>query len=441
MNNKIPRVIAATTLAITLGSCGIYTNFKTPHYDTVNEAYAYSPEDDSTSMGDIRWQHFFSDEKLKTLIDKALQNNADMRTALLNIEAAQASLKASKLAYLPSLEISAGASHSDGTWDTQLPINASWIADLFGNLRNAKKKQQAALLQTQAYAQAVRSELIVTVATTYYALLSLDAQYKIYQQTEQSWKENVETTRHLVESGRYNNASLSQTQANYYNVLNNLVDIQQEIARMENELCNLLGEMPHIIDRGTLDSWQSPSVIDLGVPAQTLYNRPDVRQAEFALSQTFYGTNAARSAFYPSLTITGSYEFRHSFYEIVGSLLQPIFQRGTLKANLKIAQTEQQQAEIAFRQTLINAGIEVNDALLAVKSARQKSENYQQQTRHLEDAVRYTQLLMKNSSTTYLEILTAQQTLLEAQINEIVNRQTEISNVLTLYQALGGGSF
>ena len=242
-----------------------------------------------------------------------------------------------------------------------------------------------------------------------------------------------------MKAGKYNAASLSQTEANYYNVCNNLIDIQQEIQQTENQLCALLGETPHPIERGELADWLAPEVIHVGVPLHVLSNRPDVKQAEYTLAQAFYATNEARAAFYPALTISGNYEFRHSLYDIVGSLVQPLFQRGTLKANLDIAKAEQKEADISFRQTIIEAGIEVNDALVAVKSAREKAENYSKQVKHLQDAVKSTQLLMKHGSTTYLEVLTAQQTLLEAQVNQVTNHLTEISNTITLYQALGGG--
>ena len=435
---KINRTIVSCIFILTMGSCGIYETFQTPRYDITDKAYGDIISPDTASTGNIHWQTFFQDEKLHALIETALKNNADMQSAILKIQAAQASLKASKLAFLPSFNVSPSADF-DGSWDVQLPVNASWEVDLFGNLRNAKKRKQAAYLQSGAYMQAVRSQLIATVASTYYTLLSLDAQYKIYEVTEQSWKQNVEVTRRLMKAGKYNAASLSQTEANYYNVCNNLIDIQQEIQQTENQLCALLGETPHPIERGELADWLAPEVIHVGVPLHVLSNRPDVKQAEYTLAQAFYATNEARAAFYPALTISGNYEFRHSLYDIVGSLVQPLFQRGTLKANLDIAKAEQKEADISFRQTIIEAGIEVNDALVAVKSAREKAENYSKQVKHLQDAVKSTQLLMKHGSTTYLEVLTAQQTLLEAQVNQVTNHLTEISNTITLYQALGGG--
>lgn len=433
-------VAAAGILSCTMTGCGIYGTFRTPQYEMTEKAYGDIVSEDTVSMGDVRWRDFFTDAKLCALIDTALCNNADMRTALLKVEEAQAALKASRLAFLPSFNLSPGASYGGNDWAVQLPVNASWEVDLFGSLRNAKQGKQAALMQSGAYAQAVRSQLIATVATQYYTLLTLDAQYAIYKDTERSWRENVEVTRRLMEAGRYNAASVAQTEANYYNVLNNLIDIERQIRQTENQLCALLGQTPHTVERGTLDEWSEPEAIRVGVPVSVLSNRPDVRQAEYALAQAFYATNEARSAFYPSLTISGSYDFYGMLFNAAGSLLQPLFQRGTLSANLRIAKAQQQEAETAFRQAIIDAGVEVNNAMIAVKSARAKTDNYTEQVSRLEDAVKSTQLLMQYGSTTYLEVLTAQQTLLEARISEAANRLSEISGVITLYQALGGGA-
>lgn len=437
--NRLSRIALVSAFAGMLWGCGIYGTFTAPEYEMTNNAYGDVGQEDTVSMGDIAWRDFFKDEKLQVLIERALENNSDMQTAILKVEEAQASLKVSKLAFLPSLDFSPSADYS-GSWEVQLPANASWEVDLFGKLRNAKRGKQAALLEMDAYRQAVRSQLIATVASTYYTLLALDVQYAIYEETEQSWRENVETTRHLMEAGKYNAASFSQTEANYCDICNNLIDIRQEIQQVENQLCSLLGEMPHAIERGSLSEWQTPALLQTGIPARVLSNRPDVRQAEQTLAQAFYATNEARGAFYPAVTISGTYDFRHTLYDVLGSLVQPLFQRGTLQANLRVAKAQQQEAEVAFRQAIIDAGIEVNDALLAVKTAREKDKNYGQQVRHLQDAVKSTRLLMQHSSTTYLEVLTAQQTLLSAQINQVVNRLSEISNTITLYQALGGGA-
>lgn len=431
-----PVIVAAILFATT--GCGIYGTFRTPQYDETAEAYGNIGTADTVSMGDTGYREFFRDEKLLALIDTALVRNADLRIARLRVEEAQASLRSAKLAFLPSFELSPSVSYN-GDWNVQLPVEASWQIDIFGSLRNAKQEKLSALMQSAAYSQAVRTELIATVATAYYTLLALDAQYEIYRQTEQTWKSNVETMRRLMAAGRYNDAALQQTEADYCNVLNNLTDVRQQISETENRLCSLLGQTPHEVERGTLDGWTGPETLDVGVPVRVLACRPDVRQAEFALAQAYYVTAEARSAMYPSLTISGSYDFRHSIYEAVGSLVMPLFRRGELRANLKIAEAQREEAEAAFRQKLIDAGIEINDAFVAVNSAREKSANYAAQVGHLDKAVQSTRLLMQHSSTTYLEVLVAQQSLLTARIGEVANRLSEISSVITLYEALGGG--
>lgn len=424
-----------------LTGCGVYGTFRSPQYEITDDAFGSVDHTDSLSMGDLRWQEFFRDSHLAALIDSALCNNADLQTTRLKVEEAQVQLRSSRLAYLPSVDFSASANHNDGSWNVQLPVNASWEIDFFGSLRNVKRGRLAALLASEAYAQAVQSQLVATVASTYYTLLALDAQRDVYVETEQSWNRNVEVTRRLMEAGRYNAASLAQTEANYCSICNNLVEIDRQIRQTENQICRLLGWTPRAIARGKLAEWSAPERLSVGIPLRILSRRPDVRQAEQELAEAFYATNQARSDFYPSVTLSGSYDLRHTLSEIVGSFLQPIFQRGTLRANLRVAKAQEQQAEIAFKQAVVDAGIEVNDALIDIKSARTKAGNYARQVEQLQKAVESTQLLMLHGSTTYLEVLTAQQTLLEAQIGAITNRLSEISGVITLYQALGGGGY
>lgn len=422
-----------------LNGCGIYTTFQTPQYEDTADICGAIEDTDTLSMGDLGWRELFYDPCLVSLIDTALYNNADLQTAQLQIEEAQAMLRSSKLAYLPSVDFSASAVHN-GSWEVQLPVNASWEVDLFGSLRNAKRGRLAALMASEAYARAVQSQLVATVASAYYTLLALDAQRTVYRETEQSWRHNVEVTRQLMKAGRYNAASLAQTEANYCSICNNLVEIDRQIRQTENQLCSLLGWTPRTIERNELAGWSTPERLSVGIPLQILRRRSDVQQAEQVLAEAFYGTNQARADFYPSVTLSGSYDLRHSLAEAVGSLFQPLFQRGALRANLRVAEAQEQQAEIAFRQTVIEAGLEVNNAMLDIESARSKAANYTQQIDHLRTAVESTQLLMQHGSTTYLEVLTAQQTLLEAQIGQITNCLSEISGVITLYQALGGGA-
>lgn len=444
--NIFCRLAVVAALASMMSGCGIYGKFKAPEYEETADAYGDIAAGDSTSMGDILWRDFFDDKNLQALIDTALANNSDMVTAKLRIDEANASLKAARLAYVPGLDVSPNAAYGydidakGGSWSFQLPVNASWQVDIFGKLTNAKRRQLAAYMQSNEYARAVQAQLVTTVAIQYYSLLALDAQYEIYKETEKNWRENVRVTEQLLEAGRYTADAVYQAQSNYYSVCNNLLDIRQQLHQTENQMCSLLGKVSGTpIERGSIEDWTSPEMIDVGIPVEVLSNRPDVKQAEYQFAQAFYTTNGARSAMYPSITITGSLDFYSMIVNAVGSLVEPIFQQGQLRANLKIAKAQQAEAEVAFRQSIIDAGIEVNNTMIALKTAQDKTANYAAQVSSLEKAVKAAQSKMQDKNSTYLEVLTAQQSLLTAQVARISNRLSEISEVITLYQALGGG--
>ncbi len=445
-------LIAVLFAAMT--SCGLYNKFQTPEYEETENAYGdVLPAADSLSAGDIYWRDFFGDDKLADLIDTALARNVDLGAALLKIDEAQANLKAARLAYVPSFSIPLTATYANGAsslsdlttvgrdgWGFSLPVAASWQFDIFGSLTNAKRRQLAATMSSYEYARAVHASLVATVAAQYYTLMALDAEYLIYQETERNWAENVKQTELLMQAGKYKSSAVSQAKANYYSICNSLVDIEQQIHQTENQINSLLNKVSGTpIIRGTIDDWTTPEIIEVGIPVIVLSNRPDVRQAEYALAQAHYATNAARAAMYPTIAITGSFSFYDVLASAVASLTQPIFQQGQLRANLKVAKAQYAELEGTFHQSLIDAGIEVNNAVINLKAAQAKTENYAQQVSNLQDAVKSTQLLMTHGSTTYLEVLTAQQTLLTAQIGEIGNKLSEISGVITLYQALGGG--
>lgn len=444
--NIFCRLAVVAALASMMSGCGIYGKFKAPEYEETADAYGDIAAGDSTSMGDILWRDFFDDKNLQALIDTALANNSDMVTAKLRIDEANASLKAARLAYVPGLDVSPNAAYGydidakGGSWSFQLPVNASWQLDIFGKLTNAKRRQLAAYMQSNEYARAVQAQLVATVAIQYYSLLALDAQYEIYKETEKNWRENVRVTEQLLEAGRYTADAVYQAQSNYYSVCNNLLDIRQQLHQTENQMCSLLGKVSGTpIERGSIEDWTSPEMIDVGIPVEVLSNRPDVKQAEYQFAQAFYTTNGARSAMYPSITITGSLDFYSMIVNAVGSLVEPIFQQGQLRANLKIAKAQQAEAEVAFRQSIIDAGIEVNNTMIALRTAQDKTANYAAQVSSLEKAVKAAQSKMQDKNSTYLEVLTAQQSLLTAQVAQISNRLSEISEVITLYQALGGG--
>ena len=401
------------------------------------------------------WHEVFTDPQLQAYIEQGLRNNTDYLSAQLRIEEAEATLLSSKLAFLPSFALSPQGTVSsfDGGKATQtysLPVVASWELDIFGKMRNSKRQAQALYAQSQDYKQAVRTQLIANIANTYYTLLMLDEQLSLSQETAKAWEETVRSTRALMNAGKADEAAVAQMEAACYEVQASVLDLKEQINQTENSFALLLAETPRSYERGTLVDMQMPGELSVGVPMQMLANRPDVRMAERSLESAFYATNAARSAFYPSITLSGSAGWTNSagamivnpgkfLASAVGSLTQPLFARGQLLGQLKISKAQQEEASLAFQQTLLNAGSEVNDALTAWQTSRDKSLLLDKQIASLQRAVKSTSLLMEHGTTTYLEVLTAKQNLLMAQLTQTGNRFTEIQSVITLYRALGGG--
>lgn len=450
------KIILMSAAALVMSSCGIYKKYQ-PATSVPEGLYGseLSEAADTASFGNLSWREVFTDPYLRTLIDSALVRNTDMQTAHLKVQEAEASLLSARLAYIPSLNFTPQGTVSsfDGNKAAQtysVPVSASWEIDVFGKLTNAKRRAQAGWEMSKEYEQAVKTQLVAGVANTYYTLLMLDAQYEIAVATEAAWKESVAATRAMKNAGMVTEAALAQTEATYYGIRTTVLDLKEQINQAQNTLCLLLADVPHTIERGKLEDQQLPESFSVGIPLQMLSNRPDVRSAELALAQSFYSTNIARAAFYPSITLGGSAGWTNSagsmivnpgkfLASAVASLTQPIFNRGLNNAQLRIARAQQEEARLSFEQTLLNAGVEVNEALLQYQTARNKSTYYEKQVASLETATRSTQLLMQHGNTTYLEVLTAQQTLLNARLTQVANRVTEIQGVITLYHALGGG--
>lgn len=450
------QIITLTVAALTLSSCGIYTKYKPVTEVPIN---LYGEEvvvtDTLDNMGNLSWREVFTDPQLQTLIEKGLQNNTDLQSAQWRVKEAEATLLSAKLAYLPSFALSpqgtvSSFDKSKATQTYTLPVTASWEIDIFGQIRNAKRQAKALLEQSRDYKQAVRTQLIAGIANTYYTLLMLDEQLSLTQQTEQAWKETVVSARALMEAGQYNEAGVSQMEATYYSVQTSILDLKEQINQVENSLALLLAETPRHYERGTLSAQHFTQDLSVGIPMQMLANRPDVRSAERSLEAAFYGTNQARSAFYPSIVLSGSAGWTNSagsmivnpgkfLASAVGSLTQPLFNRGQVIAQYRISKAQQEEARLFFEQALLNAGSEVNDALTACQTSREKTVLFDKQIVSLQKALKSTSLLMEHGTTNYLEVLTARQTLLSAQLSQTANRFTEIQSVISLYQALGGG--
>ena len=450
------KLILLSTAAALLSSCGIYTKYK-PVESVPNNLYGEEfITEDTTSIGSMDWHELFTDPQLQVYIEQGLQNNTDYLSAQLRIEEAEATLLSSKLAFLPSFALTPQGTVSsfDGGKATQaysLPVTASWELDIFGKMRNSKRQAQALYAQSKDYKQAVRTQLIAGIANTYYTLLMLDNQLAFTQEMARSWEETVQSIRALMNAGQANEAAVSQMEAACYEVQAAVLDLKEQINQTENSFALLLDETPHSYERGTLAGVQMPDELSVGIPMQMLANRPDVRSAERSLEAAFYATNAARSAFYPSITLSGSAGWTNSagtmilnpgkfLASAVGSLTQPLFARGQLLGQLKISKAQQEEASLAFQQTLLNAGSEVNDALTAWQTSRDKALLLDKQVVSLQRAEKSTSLLMEHGTTTYLDVLTARQSLLSAQLTQTANRFTEIQSVITLYRALGGGA-
>lgn len=435
-------------------ACGIYKPYTRPEVRT-DGLYGDAESTDTATIGNVSWQEMFTDPQLQLLIEKALTDNTDMQSAHWRVAETEATLKSARLAYLPSFNFAPQGSISsfdnkNTTKTYNIPVSASWQIDLFNGLTNAKRKAKALNAQSKEYEQAVRTQLIASTANLYYTLLMLDSQYAVTAQTADKWRQSVEIMRAMKEAGMANEAAVAQYEGNYYAIKASLHDLTDQIRQVENSLCSLLGEAPHAIERSSLDAQRLPDDLTVGVPLQMLSNRPDIRAAEYSLMQAYYATAEARSGLYPSITLSGVAGWTNSAGSMVvnpgklllsatASLVQPIFNAGANRARVKIMKAQQEEAKLSFQQALLNAGAEVNNALTQTQSARAKTELRVDQIASLERAVESTELLMQYGSTTYLEVLTAQQSLLSAQLSQIADRFDEIQGIVNLYQALGGG--
>lgn len=440
-----------------LGACSIYKSYERPDMPVVDSLYRQPTASvDTASLATLSWRELFTDPQLQYLIETGLQNNTDLNIARLKVAEAEATLMTSRLAYLPliSFEPSGTLRHAEGSATTKsydIAASAGWEIDIFGKLTNAKRGAKAALEQSEAYRQAVQTQLIATIANSYYSLLMLDAQLDISERTAVNWSENVRAMKALKAAGDATELAVSQSEASKLSVDASVASLRQQIDQMENTLTALLGIAPQKIERTTIAEQEFPNELSAGVPLQLLQRRPDVRQSEAALAQAFYATNAARSAFYPSITLSGSAGWTNAagaaitnpgqwLFTAVGSLVQPLFNRGRNIANLRIAKAQQEEALLSFRQSLLDAGTDVNNALIQWQTARRRQILDEQQIKSLESAVRSSELLMQHSSQNYLEVLTARQSLLQAELTAVSDRFDEIQGVINLYHALGGGA-
>lgn len=454
-------IIIMVSAAALLSGCGIYGKYERPEVDAAGIVRDVTSNTDTlavtdtTSFGNLPWKSVFTDPALQSLIEKGLENNTDLLNAALNVKMVEAQLMAAKLAFVPSFTFSPQGTISswDGNKATKtysLPVNASWSIDLFGNLLNQKRSAQMALLATKDYQLVVKTNLIANVANAYYTLLMLDKQLEIVNNMVGLTKETWDMMKLQKDFKGGKETSVQSAEANYYSVLAQAADLKRQIRETENSLSLLLGQRAQYIERGKIDDQNLPVEFSTGVSLQMLNNRPDVHYAEMTLAQCFYNTQAARSKFYPNITISGSGAFTNSagagivnpgkwLLSAVGSLVQPIFQNGQLIAGLKVAKAEQEQAYNTWQNAVLSAGSEVSNALVLYNSSDEKSKLEAKQVESLRKNVEYTKDLFQSAGSTYLEVITAQQSLLNAELAKVQDDFYRMQAVVNLYYALGGG--
>ena len=458
---KSSNIIIMVSAAALLSGCGIYGKYERPEVDAAGIVRDVTSNTDTlavtdtTSFGNLPWKSVFTDPALQSLIEKGLENNTDLLNAALNVKMVEAQLMAAKLAFVPSFTFSPQGTISswDGNKATKtysLPVNASWSIDLFGNLLNQKRSAQMALLATKDYQLVVKTNLIANVANAYYTLLMLDKQLEIVNNMVGLTKETWDMMKLQKDFKGGKETSVQSAEANYYSVLAQAADLKRQIRETENSLSLLLGQRAQYIERGNIDDQNLPVEFSTGVSLQMLNNRPDVHYAEMTLAQCFYNTQAARSKFYPNITISGSGAFTNSagagivnpgkwLLSAVGSLVQPIFQNGQLIAGLKVAKAEQEQAYNTWQNAVLSAGSEVSNALVLYNSSDEKSKLEAKQVESLRKNVEYTKDLFQSAGSTYLEVITAQQSLLNAELAKVQDDFYKMQAVVNLYYALGGG--
>lgn len=444
-------------------SCGLYNKYERPQVDTYGLVRDVASNTDTlavadtASFGNLPWREVFTDPQLQSLIETGLANNTNLLNAALNVKMVEDQLMIAKLAFVPGFTFSPQGTVA--SWDGNkasktysLPVTASWSVDLFGNLLNVKRSAQMALLATKDYQQVVQTKVISNIANMYYTLLMLDKQLQVVNDMSKLVEETWNIMKIQKELGRVKETSVQSAEANLYSVQAQAADLKRQIRETENSLSLLLGQQAQTIKRGTFEGQSLPSKFSTGIGLQLLNNRPDVHYAEMSLAQCFYDVNAARSKFYPNITISGTGAFTNSggggivnpgkwLLSAVGSLTQPIFAHGQIIAGLKVAKAKQEQAYNTWQNAVLSAGSEVSNALVLYNSSDEKSKLEEKQVESLKKNVEYNKMLFNDGSATYLEVITAQQSLLNAELSKVADDFYKMQAVVNLYYALGGGRY
>lgn len=457
------RIILLLSAPLLLQSCFVAKNYTRPEVETESLYRSDNLPQDSISMADISWKDLFQDVQLKSYIEKGLENNLDIRIAIQNVVAAEAYLKQGKAGYYPTLSGTASFTRTKNSRNSQfgsfftrpleqfeLSGSLSWEADVWGKIRSNKRAYGASYLRSVSAHQAVKTELVATIANTYYQLMALDKQRAIAQKTLDARKSSLETTQALKDAGQVTEVAVKQTAAQVHTTEIILINLENNIKLLENTFCILLGEPPHNVERGNLDDQSIDTELKTGVPYLLLANRPDVLQAEYGLINAFELTNVAKSSMYPALTLRAngglqSLEFQNwldassLFSQLVGSLTEPIFNGRRLRTQMEVAKAQQEQALLSYKKALLTAGREVSDALYNYDAETQKLEARAKELEAYSTAEDYSEELLNNGLANYLEVLMARQNALGSELGYVDSQYGQLSAMVELYRALGGG--
>ena len=460
---KLNKIFLFASASLLMTSCGLYNKYERPEVNAkgivrdVQSTTDTLAVADTASFGNLPWREVFTDPQLQSLIETGLANNTNLLNAALNVKMVEDQLMIAKLAFVPGFTFSPQGTVAswDGNKATKtysLPVTASWSVDLFGNLLNVKRSAQMALLATKDYQQVVQTKVVSNIANMYYTLLMLDKQLQVVNDMTKLVEETWNIMKIQKELGRVKETSVQSAEANLYSVQAQAADLKRQIRETENSLSLLLGQQAQTIKRGTFEGQSLPSKFSTGIGLQLLNNRPDVHYAEMSLAQCFYDVNTARSKFYPNITISGTGAFTNLggggivnpgkwLLSAVGSLTQPIFAHGQIVAGLKVAKAKQEQAYNTWQNAVLSAGSEVSNALVLYNSSEEKSKLEEKQVESLKKNVEYNKMLFNDGSATYLEVITAQQSLLNAELSKVADDFYKMQAVVNLYYALGGGRY
>jgi outer membrane protein, multidrug efflux system len=458
---KLLTVILVSAMLI---GCMVGPNYHRPAVETPSSYrdLAENPQlqAQTASYADLPWWQVFQDPKLQELIRTALKQNYDLQLATERINAARSQLAITRSSLFP--QVSGNANFSGGKENLEqsrynfltLTADAAFQLDFFGKLRRANEAARAQLLATEDARQVVALTLVSDVASDYFTLLQLDLQLAITRETVRTQTDSVKLTNLRLEHGVATKLDVLQAQQVLDTANVQIPDLEREIAQQEDALSILLGNYPQDVARGVPLVEQSlPPEVPAGVPSSIIGRRPDIREAEQILIAANADIGVAKAQFFPQISLTGggggsfgrdsvfpaTYATQLGIWSYGAQVSQPIFTGGALKGNLHLAQSEQQQALIGYRQAIQRAFGEVSDALIGYEKLHQVRTRQQDTVADLQETVRISTLRYRGGTTTYLEVLDGQRSLFGAELTLAAARGDEYRSLVQLYKALGGG--